>query len=140
MEHPWEATCARDQADAPTGILLSRDLIFTSKVTGTARSLGYCVLTAGDKASALVMIDRWHPRVLFLDLTDEDLTSSESLQVYRKHTGPSTAFLAFGPHVDTARLARARNAGCDLVMPRSEFSGHLPEIIRRWFSETIVQG
>jgi len=35
-------------ADAgPTGILLSRDLIFTSKVTGTARELGHRVLVAG---------------------------------------------------------------------------------------------
>ena len=136
MERPSETPSATpDSADIPKGILLTRDLIFTSKVTGTAQNLGYSVLIAGDEASgAFAMIDRWQPRVLLLDLTAEDLTAPDSLQMYREHTGPGTTFLAFGPHVDTSSLTRARNAGCDLVMPRSEFPAHLPELIRRLFS------
>ena len=119
-----------ESAKSPTGILLTRDLIFRSKVTGTAENLGCRVLTAGDTESALGLIDRWQPRVLFLDLTAEKLTASDSLQVYREHTGPDTTFLAFGPHVDTSELARARNAGCHRVLSRGEFSAQLPKLIR----------
>ena len=38
--------------------------------------------------------------------------------------------IAFGSHVATDRLDEARTAGCDDVMPRSRFSGQLPDILR----------
>jgi hypothetical protein len=40
--------------------------------------------------------------------------------------------VAFGSHVDKARLDQARAAGCDEVLPRSKFSGELPELLRRY--------
>src|SRR5437660_1504545 len=49
MDQPLE-TPAPDAT--PSGILLSRDLIFTAKVTGTAQMLGRRVLVAGDRAVA----------------------------------------------------------------------------------------
>ena len=121
-------------ADAgPTGILLSRDLIFTSKVTGTARELGHRVLVAGNSALASTMIEQWRPRVVFVDLAAGDLVAPEALVAYQGLAGPETPFVAFGSHVDTEALAAARAAGCDPVMPRSKFSAELPELIRRYF-------
>ena len=52
----------------PRGILLSRDLIFTAKITGTARELGRRILVAGDLALASSLIEQWHPRAVFVDL------------------------------------------------------------------------
>ena len=121
-------------ADAgPTGILLSRDLIFTSKVTGTARALGHRVLLAGTSPLALAMIEQWRPCVVFVDLAAGELVVPTALVAYRKLAGPITTFLAFGSHVDTDALAAARAAGCDPVMPRSKFSAELPELIGRYF-------
>jgi len=40
--------------------------------------------------------------------------------------------IAFGSHVDKARLDEARAAGCDEVMPRSRFSSELPALLRRY--------
>ena len=117
----------------PTGILLSRDLIFTSKVTGTARALGYRVLVAGTSVLALAMIEQWRPRVVFVDLAAGDLVAPAALLGYQGLAGPATAFVAFGSHVDTEALAAARAAGCDPVMPRSKFSAELPELIGRCF-------
>jgi DNA-binding NarL/FixJ family response regulator len=116
----------------PSGLLLSRDLIFTSKVTGTARMLGRQVLTAGNSALALSMIEQHKPRAVFVDLAAGDLVRPEAIVAYRQVAGPGTAFVAFGSHVDTAGLAAAAGAGCDPVMPRSKFSAELPELIRRF--------
>ena len=128
-------------ADAgPTGILLSRDLIFTSKVTGTARELGHRVLVAGTSSLVLSMIEQLRPCVVFIDLAAGDLVAPEALLGYQGLAGPATAFVAFGSHVDTEALAAARAAGCDPVMPRSKFSADLPELIRRYFETGGTKG
>jgi len=40
--------------------------------------------------------------------------------------------VAYGSHVDKARLDAARAAGCDEVLPRSKFSAELPDLLRRY--------
>jgi CheY-like chemotaxis protein len=124
----------------PTGILLSRDLIFTSKVTGTARELGHRVLVAGNSSLALAMIEQWRPCVVFVDLAAGDLVAPGALVAYQRLAGPTTAFVAFGSHVDTEALAAARAAGCDPVMPRSKFSAELPELIECYFQSDRSRG
>jgi CheY-like chemotaxis protein len=115
----------------PAGLLLSRDLIFTSKVTGTARELGHRVMVAGNTALASAMIEQWHPKVVFVDLAAGDLVGPAALRAYQG-LAPGAPFVAFGSHVDTAVLAAAKAAGCDPVLPRSKFSAELPELIRRY--------
>jgi CheY-like chemotaxis protein len=120
------------ESSGPTGILLSRDLIFTAKVTGTARELGKRVMVAGNLALATAMIAQWRPRVVLVDLAAGDLVAPPALTAFRQQTGSRTAFVAFGSHVDTQALADAKAAGCDEVMPRSKFSAELPALIRRY--------
>jgi DNA-binding NarL/FixJ family response regulator len=121
--------------EGPAGLLLSRDLIFTSKVTGTASALGHRVIVAGNVALASAMLAKWSPVVVFVDLAGGDLVSPASIAKYRE-IAPSMPFLAFGSHVDTQALADAASAGCDPVMPRSRFSNELPALIRRYFGES----
>jgi hypothetical protein len=120
--------------------LLSRDLIFTSKVTGTARELGYRVLVAGNLPLASAMIEQWRPRVVFVDLAAGDLVAPGALAAYQVLAGAGTAFVAFGSHVDTEALAAARAAGCTEVMPRSKFAAELPGLIRRYFQDPRPAG
>jgi CheY-like chemotaxis protein len=117
----------------PTGLLLSRDLIFTSKITGTARELGHRVVVAGNTALAFSMIEQWRPRVVFVDLTAGEIVSTPALIALQKAAEPGTPFVAFGSHVDTGALEAARAAGCDPVMPRSKFTAELPGLIRQYF-------
>jgi hypothetical protein len=121
--------------DGPAGLLLSRDLIFTSKVTGTAGALGHRVIVAGNVALVSAMLAKWPPVVVFVDLASGDLVSPASIATYRGIAPPGTPFVAFGSHVDTKALADASAAGCDLVMPRSRFTNELPALIRRYFGE-----
>jgi CheY-like chemotaxis protein len=128
------------EGSEPAGLLLSRDLIFTSKVTGTARELGHRVMVAGNTALASAMIEQWRPRVVFVDLAAGELVSTPALLAYRAAAGADTPFVAFGSHVDTAALDAARDAGCDPVLPRSKFTAELPALIRRYFAEGADAG
>ncbi len=114
------------------GLLLSRDLIFTSKVTGTAKLLDRQVIVAGNSALAQAMIAQWRPRAVFIDLSAGDLVTPDAIRAYRLAAGPETPFIAFGSHVDVSGLADAAEAGCDPVLPRSRFTAELPELIRRY--------
>lgn len=119
----------------PVGLLLSRDLIFTSKITGTAQELGYTIKTVGRFDLALSMVEQWTPRVVFVDLSAGDLVAPDTLAMYRRHAIGST-FIAFGPHVDREALDMATVSGCEIVMPRSRFVNRLPELIRRYLGTT----
>jgi hypothetical protein len=44
--------------------------------------------------------------------------------------GAGSSVLAFGSHVDAARLQQARDAGCAEVMPRSRLSNELPALLQ----------
>jgi hypothetical protein len=126
---------APDPAAGPAGLLLSRDLIFTSKVTGTARALGRQVLTAGNTSLALAMIGQWRPRAVFVDLAAGELVAPGAILAYRQAAGPDATFLAFGSHVDADALAAAAAAGCDPVLPRSKFSAELPRLIQEYLPD-----
>jgi len=116
---------------APDAILLCQDLIFTSKITGTARDLGYRVLVAGNDALARSQLEHWQPRTVIVDLSASELCRPEALLAYRS-IAPNARFFAFGSHVETETLAMARDLGCDPVLPRSKFTAELPDLMRRY--------
>ncbi|MGP0068933.1 MAG: response regulator [Isosphaeraceae bacterium] len=121
------------------GIVLSRDLFFTDKVKGTAEALGFRMLAAGESSQARLLIEKWQPRVVFLDLTAGDVAAPASIAGYRQITGPGTWYVAAGPHVQADLLNAAREAGCQVVVPRSRFSAELPALIQRHFSRPADQ-
>jgi CheY-like chemotaxis protein len=117
--------------NARVGLLICQDLMFLSKVTGIAQSLGFQIeatsqtqgiIKAAVGGYACVILD------LSLPLKVADLTS-----VLRDT--PKPPVIAFGAHVDTARLEEARQAGCLEVLPRSAFNMHLPEILTKYLGE-----
>lgn len=117
--------------DGPAGLLITRDLIFTTKVVGTARALGVEMMAAGNAALASAMLEQGKPKVVFIDLAAGDLVRPEALKGFRESV-PGTPFVAFGSHVETELLDAARRAGCEVVMARSRFTAELPELVRRY--------
>ena len=118
------------------GVLISRDLIFTTKITGTARALGYRIAVAGNGALALKLIEESKPKVVIVDLAAGEPARSEAIRGYQAAAGTETPVIAFGSHVDTESLKEARDAGCREVMPRSKFSAELPDLIRKYCGTT----
>jgi len=117
-----------------TGLLLCRDLIFTTKVKGTAAALGYRIQVAGDPLLARSLIETSRPRVVFVDLTAGEMVAPGALSAYLKLAGPDVWFVAFGPHVEAKSLIAATASGCQAVLTRSKFAAELPELMRLYFS------
>jgi CheY-like chemotaxis protein len=116
------------------GLLLCDDLIFTSKVTGTAKALGLSVVAARDPASLLKLARQEAPSCVLLDLHNAGL-DLDALLLELKETCPATPrVVAYGSHVEAATLHAARVAGCDLVLPRSRFVEELPAALAGWLS------
>ena len=117
---------------SPDGLLLTRDLMFTSKITSTAASLGLRIEVVGTVEQLNLRVADAAPRVVFLDLSLTDIDLVQIVTALPIAARPQV--IAFGSHVDEARLNAARDAGCDDVMPRSKFSSTLPELLQRVFA------
>ena len=116
------------------GILLSRDLIFTTKIQGTAQALGYRVEVIGDLVQARSKIETLRPQVIFVDLTAGELSAPLAIAEYARLAGPDVWLIAFGSHVDREALLGAKAAGCQNALPRSKFAGDLPALLQFYFT------
>lgn len=114
----------------PTALLVSRDLFFTSRITGTATQLGIAMRVAVDGSSAARQAAAEDFQCIFIDLADDGLNLAELISHLNPERRPPV--IAFGSHVATARLDAARDAGCDEVLPRSRFSTSLPDLLKKY--------
>ncbi|MES2793600.1 MAG: response regulator [Planctomycetota bacterium] len=110
------------------GLLICQDLMFISKVTGTANSLGYQMETVG-APQGLIKAAAGSYACIILDLSLQPLAVADLTRSLGENPPP---VIAFGAHVEVARLAEAREAGCREVLPRSQFNMQLPEILTRY--------
>lgn len=109
-------------------LLLCDDLLFGSKVTTTGRAQGIPVAVARTPAAAVakavgagcVIVDL-HMEGLDVAKLVADLRATQPVRV-----------IGFGSHVDVETLKTARRAGCDLVMPRSQFTAELEAKLAVW--------
>ena len=114
------------------GLLLCDDLIFTSRITGAAKALGLTLRTAKTAAQLWQLLQQAPPRCVILDLQvaggDIDGLARAAIDVT-----PRPFLVGYGSHVDTATLKKARDAGLDIVWPRSKFVEELSAAMPEWF-------
>lgn len=120
----------------PLGLVLSDDLIFTSRITGTARDLGLTIHSARSTEELLSLARRQTPACVILDLANPGLVIADLLPQLADVCAPMPSVVAYGSHMNAPVLKEARAAGCDLVMPRSQFVEELPTSLTGWFSRT----
>ena len=106
-------------------LVVCSDLIFTTKITGTAHALGLKtkVLPTGSSMEGNADISK-----VVVDLNTIGTTREELARVREVFPLPTT-LIAFGSHVEAERLREARQAGFDRVLPRSEFSARLVDLL-----------
>jgi hypothetical protein len=103
-------------------LCLVRDLLFLSKITATARSLGVETKTIRDP-SKLASEPGSH---LIVDLNQEN--ALQAAAAWRLATGrPVVGFVS---HVDTGTISAARAAGIDRILARSAFVDQLPSLLK----------
>jgi CheY-like chemotaxis protein len=116
------------------GILLSNDLIFASRITGTAQLLGFEMKPAQSMEEVERLARNASPRCVILDLANPGLDVTELLRQLREVCSAMPCVVAYGSHVDAAGLHSARQAGCDVVWPRSKFVQELSTALPAWMA------
>jgi DNA-binding NarL/FixJ family response regulator len=120
-----------EEASESVGLLLSDDLLFTSRITGTARALGLNVNSVRSFDALLAQAVQRRPACVILDLGMPGLVLAE---LFRQLGDDRPRVVAYGSHVDAESLRAARAAGCDPVMPRSQFVEVLSSALPGWFA------
>ena len=110
------------------GLILCDDLIFVSRITGTARALGLTLRAFKTPAELLRFAVQLKPRCAIIDLNVSGLEIDEFARELFT-LAPKPLLIGYGSHVDTATLKRARDAGCDIVWPRSKFVEELERVL-----------
>jgi CheY-like chemotaxis protein len=118
----------------PAGLLLCDDLIFASKVTATARAAGLAVRVVRSPDLLLAAAREQPPAGVILDLHNPGLDVPAVLAGLREACPALPRVVAYGSHVEAETLRAARRAGCDRVMPRSQFVAELETGLRDWLS------
>ena len=118
----------------PYGILLCDDLIFSSRIGGEAKALGLTLRVAKSAGEVGRDLLQSPPRCVILDLHLPGLVIEDLLRDLARMT-PKPFVVGYGSHVATATLKRARDAGCDVVWPRSKFVEELAAALPLWFKE-----
>lgn len=115
----------------PYGLLLCDDLIFTSRIVGTAKALGLTLRAVKTADELRLFARQTPPRCVILDLHAPGLAIAELVAELRTLT-PAPFLVGYGSHVDTETLKAARDAGCDVVWPRSKFVDELASALPTW--------
>ncbi|MBM3979528.1 MAG: response regulator [Planctomycetes bacterium] len=120
------------------GLMLCDDLIFYSRVSGTARAAGLSVRMVRTVADLVVAARAAPPGGVIVDVHFPDLDLPALLASLKEACAPVPRVIAYGSHVEAAVLKAARAAGCDLVLPRSAFVEQLEAKIAEWLTPTTA--
>ena len=114
------------------------DLLFRSKISETASSLGIEAAFPRNRRRLLEALRESPPDLLILDLNSarfEPLTLLRSVKSDEAtRDAPTVGFLS---HVQKDLAVAARAAGCDRVVARSTFARDLPRILAGRVPDTI---
>lgn len=109
-------------------VFLCPNLMFASRVSSAAGVLKIPIqVLASPNDLAAKVSDQ--TRLVIIDLGQNGLDLPRIVsEVHSK--SPSARIVAFGSHVNEVLLAAARDAGCDEVMPNSQFDRTYVEMLR----------
>ena len=136
---PQPAAAIRE--DAPTRIYcFIEDLFFQAKIQETARKLGVKVefVKGGDKDAAARLTELPEgevPKLVVFDLNNLNAKPMTLIPKLKSKLKKATSIVGFLNHLQSELKAKAIEAGCDAVMPRSAFSQTLPNLLRRYGME-----
>ena len=120
--------------DAPTRIyFFIEDLFFLAKIQETSRKLGIKVgfVKADKEVLSKLTEGGERPSLIVFDLNNANAKPLTLIPKLRAKLKRGTSIIGFLSHLQGDLKAKAIEAGCDIVMPRSAFSQNLPNLIRR---------
>jgi DNA-binding NarL/FixJ family response regulator len=112
---------------------LISDLFFVSRVQSATQAAGLRFETLDTYKTVAEFLDLLHqrkPALIVLDLNSALPWPEWLPAVKADQQTKHIPWLAFGSHMNPRRLAAARHAGADKVVPKSEFAAKLNEMIK----------
>jgi CheY-like chemotaxis protein len=113
-------------------------MFFLAKIQETARKLGVKVefVKGSDKDAAVATLidlpEAERPKLLVFDLNNLNAKPLTLIPKLKAKLKKATSIVGFLNHLQGELKAKALEAGCDTVMPRSAFSQSLPNLLRRY--------
>jgi hypothetical protein len=132
----WEPPPPPVREDAPTRIFLFiEDLFFFAKINEAARKIGIKVAFVKNDPETLAKIidapEEERPSLIVFDLNNTAAKPMTLIPKIKSKLKKGTSVIGFLSHLQGDLKAKAVEAGCDIVMPRSAFSQNLPTLLRR---------
>lgn len=111
-------------------LYLTTDLIFSSRVTSVAKAQGINLTVISEAELLIAKASENNVDLVIIDLTMSELDPKKFVLRLRKLANSPKTIIAYGPHVQHAKLDAARDAGCDEVFSKGEFNNQMHDIIR----------
>ncbi len=112
-------------------IAVVSDLIFSTKIRGTARALGIDAQIVSTTKALGAALDAGDVRLVIVDMSLAKDEAPAALRCGASHASRTTT-VAFYSHVQSELREAAERAGADLILARSQFSEQLPELLRQY--------
>jgi hypothetical protein len=132
----WEPPPPPIREDAPTHIyFFIEDLFFLAKIQETAKKMGIKVGFLKNEKDTVAKIveapEEERPSLIVFDLNNANAKPLTLIPKLKTKLKKGTSIIGFLSHLQGDLKAKAVEAGCDMVMPRSAFSQNLPSLMRR---------
>lgn len=111
-------------------LALVGDLMLGVRIQSAAHAMDYTFQAAGTLAELRVALDASGTASVVLDLTDPAFPLIETMEILNGAGDRRPRVLAFYPHVMRELEAKAKRAGCTLIVPRSRFMAELPRLLQ----------
>ena len=112
-------------------VVVITDLIFSTKIQGTAQALGLDAQVVRTSEALKVALDQGEVRLVIVDMELGNDTAPKALRGAASHESKPTT-LAFFSHVQQECRRAAEGAGAGVVMVRSQFSQELPQLLKQY--------
>lgn len=112
-------------------VAVLNDLIFSTKIVGTARALGIEALSVTSADALDAALADGNVRLVIVDMDADGNAAVESIRRAAAHDSAPTT-IAFHSHVRADHAASATEAGATMTMPRSRFSAELSQILSEY--------
>jgi len=117
----------------PSVIAVVDDLFFVSKLQETARQVGAQLATVRAVAFHLDDLRRQKPALIIFDLNTTSGNAAELIRQLKSDAElKEIPVVAFFSHVQVELQRAAQEAGCDQILPRSQFTATLPQLLRQF--------
>lgn len=110
------------------GLYYTNDLMFSSRILSTAQAAGLSLTTVMSAAALANQLVGDPIGLVIIDLASPGADVA-AIAAQVRAVSPRARIVAYGPHVDHARLEAAARAGCDQVYSRGQFMQDSPALL-----------